>query len=52
MYLIDPPSLFAPAEEWRRFAKRMRELAAEKPNDKAVREGLKAAEEWERAQAG
>lgn len=52
MFLIDPPSPFAPADDWRAFAARMRELARENPNDATVKAGLRAAGDWESAQAG
>lgn len=45
MIIIDPPSPFAPVQEWRDFLKEMEELAKQHPDDESVKAYLEEARE-------
>lgn len=45
MHIIDPPSYFAPADEWERFLAEMRDLAKDHPKDATIKAAIREAEE-------
>lgn len=45
MMIIDPPSRFAPKQEWRAHLKRMRFLAKDRATDEAIAEAIRDAED-------
>jgi ferredoxin len=44
MTIIDPPSVFDTADEWRRFLAEMKELAREHPDEQDIKDAIAGAE--------